>query len=237
MNIYIDESGSINNQSQNHKHFVIAMIRVLDKDGLNKSYKRFVSSNHHALLDLDKEKVDPRTGKILKPGNKMFHDGKFQELKGAHFDREMKMKFLEFFSRKPNFEIYYIKINNDRLTDAFCQNTARVFNYTVRLAIEYYIDNGYLPDENCHIQLDERNEKTESRCFLRDYLNTELKMSGKIKSTFDVTYFDSSNNKFIQIADVFSNLYFSELLTSKYTSELNDLKKSGILKHIFQFPK
>ncbi|WP_405726530.1 DUF3800 domain-containing protein [Anaerotignum sp.] len=45
MNIYIDESGSINNHSPENKFFVIAMVHVKDKRGLEKAYKRFVSSN------------------------------------------------------------------------------------------------------------------------------------------------------------------------------------------------
>ena len=42
MIIYIDESGSINNHMSGNDYFIIALVRVLDKDGLKKSYKRFV---------------------------------------------------------------------------------------------------------------------------------------------------------------------------------------------------
>lgn len=236
MNIYIDESGSINNHSHKHKHFVIALIHVTNKNGLKRAFKRFISSNLEILKELDQEKRDPRTNNILKPGNRMFKNDKFVELKGSQFDRSMKLKFVDFFSRKPHFEIYYIKISNGRLTDTFCKNTARVFNYTVRLALEYYIRNGFLPNEDCHLQLDERNEKTESRYFLANYLNTELALNEKVNSNFYVTYFDSSNNKFIQVADVFANLYFSELQTNQYTAEFRLLQDKGIIKHIFEFP-
>lgn len=97
MNIYIDESGSINNHSSSNKYFVIAMIHVLDKDGLKRAYKRFVSSNFEKLKILDTEKRDSQNNIILKSGNKMFNNNKFKELKGAQFDREMKQKFLNFF--------------------------------------------------------------------------------------------------------------------------------------------
>lgn len=90
MNIYIDESGSINNHIPNNKFFVIALIHVLDKNGLARAYKRFVSSNHDRLLELDQEKVNPSTGKVMRSGGKMFINNKFEELKGAQFDREMK---------------------------------------------------------------------------------------------------------------------------------------------------
>ena len=237
MNLYIDESGSINNHLQNNKYFIIAMIYPTNKAALKRTYKRFVSSNHDALKTLDQDKVNPKSGKIIKAGGKMFSEGKFKELKGAQFDRNMKLKFINFFAQKPSFEVYYIKINNEKLTDHFCENTARVFNYTVRLALDYLIRNDFLPNEDCSLQLDERNEKTETRYFLENYLNTELAMNGTASGKFDVAYFDSSNNTFIQIADIFANLYYSHLQTKAYTDEFQKLKDTGILKFIFEFPK
>ena len=237
MNIYIDESGSINNHVPNNEYFVIAMIHVTDKKGLEKAFKRFVSSNFEELKELDKDKRDATTGKILKAGNKMFVDGKFEELKGSQFDRKMKLKFIEFFSRKPYFEIFYIKIINTKLTDKFCSNTSRVFNYSIRLAMNYFIKNNLLPNEKCILQLDERNEKTEAKYFLENYLNTELLLSEDIAGPFEVTYFDSSNNKYIQIADVFANIFYSELINQQYSQQLLELKNKNMLKFIFEFPK
>ncbi len=235
MNLYIDESGSINNHIPNNKYFIIALVRPTNKEALKRAYKRFVSSNFDALKALDQEKVN-HSGKVIKPGGKMFSGDKFKELKGAQFDRHMKSIFCDFFSRKSNFEVLYIKINNEKLTDQFCSNTARVFNYTVRLALEYFIKNGFLPNEDCSLQLDERNEKTETKFFLENYLNTELALSGVSNGRFDVSYFDSSNNALIQIADVFANLYYSHLQTGAYEDEFNKLKEAGIVKFTFEFP-
>lgn len=112
--IYVDESGSINNHMPNNKYFVIALIRAINKDSLRKAYKRFVSSNYEALKELDKDKVNQKTGVIVKEGGKMFLNGSFKELKGSQFDKEMKHKFVDFFSKKQSFEIYYIKIANSK---------------------------------------------------------------------------------------------------------------------------
>lgn len=237
MNIYVDESGSINNHIPDNNFFIIALVHTISKDSLKRAYKRFVSSNHDRLRELDQDKIHPKTGKVIKSGGKMFSGNKFKELKGSQFDRDMKLKFLQFFSQKPTFEVYYIKIANKKLTDHFCENTARVFNYTVRLALGYFIQQGFLPDEDCSLQLDERNEKTETRYFLENYLNTELSMSGTASGKFDVSYFDSANNRFIQIADVFANLYYSHLRTGAYAEEFQKLEENGILKCIFEFPK
>lgn len=72
--------------------------------------------------------------------------------------------------------------------------------------------------------------------FLEQYLNTELRGKSVTTGKFTVRYFDSSNNKFIQIADVFANLYYSDLLTSKYNQSINILREQNLLKFIFKFP-
>ena len=51
MNIYIDESGSINKYATNDQYFVVSMIHVLDPVALERAYKRFISSNYEMLLD------------------------------------------------------------------------------------------------------------------------------------------------------------------------------------------
>ena len=185
---------------------------------------------------MDAPRTDPATGKITHEGNKMFHAGKFVELKGSQFDPDMKRKFLEFISRNNYFEVYFIRLSNQKLTDEFCQNTARVFNYSLRLALQYFIGKGLLPDERCDIQSDERNERPDAKRFLENYLNTELMLSGCATGPFSVQYFPSENIRFIQIADVFANWYYSQLLTGAYTDEYVELKKNGIIKGIFDFP-
>ena len=114
MNIYIDESGSINRYHTSDLYFVVSMIHVLDPIALERAYKRFISSNYEMLLDLDSDKVDDMTGKIVKHGGRMFRDGKFRELKGAQFDRDMKHIFVDYFSRKHHFDVYYIMMKNKK---------------------------------------------------------------------------------------------------------------------------
>lgn len=235
MNIYIDESGSINNHSSHEKYFVIALIKVNDKKKVEKAYKRFVSNNIVRLKKLDENKLNSR-GQVIREGNKMFNGDSFRELKGAQFDREMKIKFCEHFSKYGGFEIYYIKLDNAKLSNAFCSDIATAFNYPLKLAIEYFINNGYFQKEDINLQLDERNEKTNKKYFLQQYLNTELKAKDVLNNDIDVTYFDSANNKFVQVADVFANLYYSNLMTGKYHEHINKLKENGNLKFIFKFP-
>ena len=224
LNIYIDESGSITKKhAQHYPYFVIALVHVKDKEKLKRVYKRFVSSNMRRLKQLDKEQ-------------KMFKDGKFKELKGSAFDIQMKKDFVKYFARNNYFDIYYIKINNENITNTFCKSTGRAFNYVICKAMGYFFSHGYLDRDECHLKLDERNEKKDAKFFLKQYLNTELLGSGIVHKEFDVQYFDSSNNQFIQIADVFSNLYFSHLYSGKYLEEMKYLQENEYIKFVFEFP-
>ena len=97
MNLYIDESGSIN--TSNKKEFIISVIIPKDIDKLKRAYKRFVSKNLVRLKELDKD-------------NKMFRkDGTFLELKGSCFDRDMKLEFLEYFFLFILFKVRYIVLD------------------------------------------------------------------------------------------------------------------------------
>lgn len=236
MLIYIDESGSINNHNATHcPYFVIALIHVSDSAKTKKAYKRFVAKHLDRLRELDVDKVDNR-GTIIRPGGKMFKNGDFCELKGSQFDHAMKREFLHFFAKKKHFEVLFIKIDNSKLSDGFCSNTARVFNYILKLALSSFVKRGILPNEECLIQLDERNERTETRYFLEEYLNTELIMNGSCSGPFKVKYFDSTMNTIIQIADVYANWYYSHLLTGAYSEEYTAQKSAGIIREVFEFP-
>lgn len=168
----------------------------------------------------------------------MFKNGAFSELKGCCFDPNMKKAFVDYFSRSPLFEIYYIVTDNHHITDSFCSNASRAYNYLVCKSLLYFRNHNLIPNERCILQLDERNERTETKYFLEYYLNTELVLPGVFSDNFSVQYFDSSENIIIQIADVFSNLLYSNLLTNgNYEAEIDTLTKKGLLKFTFKFPK
>ncbi len=222
--LYIDESGTMTvSHSTTHPFFIISIILAKDTDKLRRAYKRFVSSRMRKLKEADKR-------------NLMFKDSEFIELKGSCFTPQLKKEFVEYFCRNNYFELFYIVADNSKIQKRFYENTARAFNYLIRLALEYYIKNGLVLDSDIFIQLDERNERTETKHFLENYLQTELGMQNILKGECKVQYFDSSDNKIIQIADVFSNLYFSELKTGAYKKEFDYMKREGYLRHIFNFP-
>ena len=234
MNIYIDESGSIDNKLVS-KPFIIALIHVIDFKQLNKTFKRFISSNLKTLKELDKPFYNSK-GILTKKGNQMFKGDNFKEIKGSQLNQEIKINFIKYIIKKKYFELYYIKINNDLLTDKICKNTARAFNYSIKLALSFFIEHKLINDEDCLLQLDERNERTEAKFFLENYLNTEFCLNNITEKHYTVKYLDSAANPFIQIADVFANLYYSELNTGAYSDLFKELKDKDILKAVFEFP-
>lgn len=224
MNIYIDESGSINSKS--HKKFIISIVIPIDNERLKRVYKRFVSKNLKRLKELDRN-------------NKMFRkDGSFVELKGSSFDRDMKMKFLRYFCRNNLFKVRYIILNNDELEDRFIENKARTFNYLMKIFLINTIHKKIITDRELYLHIDERNVKTDSKFSLEDYLNQELLLEANIVKNVIVQYYDSSQSKLIQVADVFSNIKYSDYETNNsYKDILTKLQQDGYIIEDFKFPQ
>ncbi len=227
MKLYIDESGSMTSKdSGKHPYFVISMVKVNDIKKVAKYFKRFVSENYEELKNIDKRQ-------------KMFSiDGHFRELKGSELTPDLKKEFMRKFFRENALEVFFITIDNKSVNPSLYNNTARAFNYCVKLAIGFYIRREELPSDIHTIEIDERNESTKTRYFLQEYLNTELILNENVLSNnLSVKYFDSANNIFIQIADVFANIKYSDLLTGNYKNDLDKARKEGYLKKIFKFPQ
>lgn len=224
-NIYIDESGSMTSRyNRSWPYFVISLVRGQNVRKLRTLYKRFIQDHLVALRASDTE-------------SRMFRDGCFRELKGSALTSDLKREFVSYFCRQGTMEIYYIVIDNAAVKAQTYHNTARAFNYLLKLALEYFIRGGFLPDDSYFLQLDERNERTETKRFLKDYLNTEFHTSCLLSSDLEVRYFDSSQNRIIQISDVLANLCYSQLLSDAYRPEINQMWESGCLKQVFWFPE
>lgn len=208
-----------------NKYFVICIIMPKNKDRLKRAFKRFISSNFDDLKKMD---ID----------NKMFYDnGKFKELKGSCFTANMKRKFVAFFCQNELFEIYYIVCNNKKVKDYFYDNTARAFNYLLKLSFEHFTKYKQIPVKENYLFIDERNVRTETRSTLGEYLNTELVTGNHIQGEFYVEYCQSETRELIQIADVFSNIYYTNLIANNcFSNEINKMKSEKYISGEFIFP-
>ena len=227
INFYIDESGSMTtNYSNQNPWFIISIVRVNAPKKLNRLFKYFIKKNYKELMNCPK-------------AERMFKNNKFLELKGSALTGKLKQKFVQFFTETPNiFELFIIKVDNKLVDDNFYKNTARAFNYLLKIAFQYYIHNDFIPANSyINLEIDERNQSTESKSSLEDYLDTQLRLDEKLIEDVKVKYFDSANNNLIQIADVFANLEYSQMFNSTFAKEFKIMKEKGILKNIFIFPK
>lgn len=227
INMYIDESGSIHPTSQKlNRYFVIGIVIPKDSKKLKRIYKIFIRKNFNKLNKLDTD-------------GKMFSkDGHFVELKGCCMDKSMKLSFIDFFCKNNLFEVRYIILDNNLLEEKFIKNKARTFNYLMKIFLINSIQKQYINDKEIFLQIDERNVKTDSKYSLEDYLNQELLLNDNLIDNVQVQYFDSSQNCFIQIADVFSNIMYSNLITKgSYQKELEKLQQEKYILPPFIFPK
>lgn len=172
--LYIDESGSMTKYSNKYKHFITCIIVPTNRDKLRRVFKRYISKNINKLRDMDTQ-------------NKMFdRNGNFLEIKGSQLTRELKLDFLNFFTKNKLFDIYYIQLDNDAVSEKFYKNTARAFNYPLKLLIQNYMVRDYVGSSKYFLNIDERNQNTKTYYFLEEYLNTEVGLSNNID--FSVTY-------------------------------------------------
>lgn len=218
MNIYIDESGSMTKEVNEwkNKFFVITLLLTDKPDMLKRAYKRFVSKHYTDLQSMD-------------TSNKMFDQGSFKELKGYCFTPQMKRKFVYFFCQKNNFRLLFIRVSNLKASDNLFRNKARAFNYILKLAFEYLHNQKILSDREWNIQIDERNVKKDAKYQLQDFLLTELSTGKNIVDNISVQYYDSCNNKLVQLADVFSNIFYSNILTcGAFSKEIRYIINAGI---------
>ena len=132
----------------------------------------------------------------------------------------------------------YIVLDNNKLEERFISNKARTFNYLLRIFLGNALQRKYITDRQIFLHIDERNVRTESRFSLEDYLNQELVLNLNLLDDVKVKYYDSAQNQLIQVADVFSNIMYSNLVThGAYQKELEKLSKQGYILPLFRFPK
>lgn len=208
-----------------NKYFVICMILTKDVKKLKRVFKRFISSNLDLLKKEDKN-------------HKMFYkSGKFKELKGSCLSFEFKKKIIDYFCRNKLFDIYYICSSNERVDSLFYNNTARAFNYLIRLSIEHNTNEKRISKSTNFFYIDERNVKTNTVSALCEYLNIELVTAKHIQNMFCVVYCQSESKELIQLADVFSNIYYSYILKGNILDkEINRLRNNGYIRNEFYFP-
>lgn len=206
-----------------YPYFVVALVVPTDKDKARRVFKRYISKNRKNLKAMDKN-------------NRMFKGDTFIELKGSAMSEEAKINFLDYFCQNNLLEVYYIKIDNSKVKAQLYANTARAFNFFIKQALRQQLKEGIMPKDNYHLCIDERNERTKTKCLLAEYLNIQLTIEEDLVHSINVEYFDSSKNTLIQVADVFSNIFYNNCFSNKFEDKLTQLREDGYIKGVFVYP-
>lgn len=227
--LYLDESGSMNKDASCvFQNYIIAIVRVHKARRVKSAMKRFISDRIEHLRSIDKY------------GQMFNEDGSFHELKGSCLDRATKISFFNFLARDNIFDVHYIVINNSKVRDdsRLYDKKPRAVNYVLTLAMKYFLEHGHLDSDDYILQIDEQNLSTGCLNSLEDHLNIRLVLEDELANSFAVSYFDSSNNIFVQLADLCANLLYSQLRSkhSDYDSLITILKANGYIKFTFNFP-
>ena len=225
---FIDESGTMTKKylkNISNQYFVVCLVKAIDDKKLKRAYQRFVRSNLSNLRKEDKH-------------HSMFYkNGKFKELKGSYMSYEMKKKFINYFCQNNLINIYYICSSNLLASEYFYSNKARAFNYLIRLSMEYNSNNCNLNKDMNYLNIDERNVSTNTRSTLEEYLNTELVTARNLQLGFIVEYYQSESRALIQIADVFSNIYYSYINKgNRFDNEIEFMRNNNYIRNEFYFP-
>ncbi len=224
MNIYVDESGSMTQNGSGYKdrYFIITLLLVENPERLRRVYKRFIRKYYDELKSAD--------------SGKMFKNDKFFELKGSSFTPDLKKQFVEYFCKNNMFKVLYIKVDNHKLFTKLFRDKACLFNYCLKIALTHLKTLHELYGV-VNMQIDTRNVKSSCKFQLDEYLYTELVAGESVFDDICVKYYESQNNKLIQLADVFSNLFYSDIVThGAYDSEIRDMICDGYIIKVFIFP-
>lgn len=187
--VYIDESGSIHKNS-NTRYFAVGGFFVMQKDKakVRSIYKRInkqIKENHGYSLDKEVKSFDMTQSEKIEVFNKIQDIDSFYGVAKV-FDKNLMHK-----------EIIQSNV---------------FFNYAVKILLKDCI----LPllnlaqnDEEIEfiLSVDNRNVGVDNLKDLQSYLNTEFCMSDM---SFQVTYYDSSTNFLIQLADLVVNTFYNK---------------------------
>ena len=227
--IFVDESGSITEQFDKDRYFVICLVLTNNKTQLNRAFRD---------ENIKLAKKYPKLGTSLK-NNK--------EIKGSDITEPRKHELYKNMVEKHGdlFEIGIIILDNKYVTSQFSLVKARCFNYLIQEYMgSYFKHNCKFFDrkntfcQNINFTIDERNIKTKAKHRLDGYLTEHLNAFDPIcTGVINVAYTDSKNSALVQFADYIANTFFRNMKRIKESKEnVKILQKALCNNRIFVFP-
>lgn len=227
--IFVDESGSITNEFEKDRYFVICLIFTKDKVKVN----RYFREENVKLAN-----KYPELGKMLK-NNK--------EIKGSDITEPRKYELYKNMVEKHGdlFEIGIIILDNKFSSTQLSLVKARCFNFLIQEYMGNYFRNHCKFFDrkinfcrNINFTIDERNVKTNAKHRLDGYLTEHLNAFNPIcTDSINVAYTDSKNVALVQFADYIANTFLRNMKRIKESNKNVALLQNVLCdKRIFVFP-
>ena len=211
---YIDESGVMDTKhiGKGLRYFVICLVRIIDKNVIKRTYKSIFKQ--HKSEDIK------------------------WEMHGCKFRKGEKWRIVDQFIKPGALEVYYILVDNSKIIEEDLYiNKALAFNYLLDRNFLALLKSNKINKGEYELYIDNRNVAVKSYHSLEDYLTISLKIQNKLIDNIKVEYCDSKEQIGVQIADIFSNVFFSYLMNPKgYIQLIKKLEKNKIIKSLFRFP-
>lgn len=227
--IFVDESGSITNEFEKDRYFIICLVFTKDKVKLSRFFREenIKLANKYTSL-----------GKILK---------KNKEIKGSEITEPRKNELYTNLVEKHGdlFEIGIIVLDNKFSSTQLSLVKARCFNFLIQEYMGNYFKNHCKFFDrkkyfcrNINFTIDERNVKTNAKHRLDGYLTEHLNAFDPIcTDSINVAYTDSKNVALVQFADYIANTFLRNMKRIKESNKNVALLQNVLCdQRIFVFP-
>ena len=207
--LFLDESGNLHKNSPD-RFFVIGGIFTNNYDDIKKSY-----------VEINRE---------LKEKLNINFD---TELKAAYLNMEEKMDIVVKLQQMNG--MYIIGVIVDKIKIGIkIEEIHLYYNYIIRRLLDYLIKIGLIKtsfNDKLFINIDKSSMKIEDINSLEMYIKIHFNIERKMKFNLNVTYWDSSKNYMIQVADIICNTIWNIAQSPnsyKVFNSLNQKKKMRI---------
>ena len=204
--LFLDESGNLHKNSTD-KYFVIGGIYTNNYNDIKKSYVE-INKELKEKLNMDFE----------------------TELKAAYLNVEEKMDIIVMLQEMDGMYIVAAIVNKEKIGTRIV-DIHLYYNYIIRMLVDYLIKCKLIETSQgntLHLNIDESSMKKEDINSLEMYLKIHYNIENELKFEINVTYWDSSKNYMVQVADMMCNTIWNILQLSNSRKMFKSLDKKKL---------
>ena len=206
--LFLDESGNLHKNSPD-RYFVIGGVFTNNYTDIKKSYVE-INKELKEKLNMDFE----------------------TELKAAYLNMEEKMDIVIKLQQMQGMYVVGIIVDKEKIGIQI-DEIHLYYNYIIGKLLDYLVKIKLIKTnkgETLYLNIDKSSMKIEDINSLEMYLKIHLNIERKYAFKIDVSYWDSSKNYMIQVADIMCNTIWNICQSSNSNRIFNSLNKHGRMK-------